>query len=165
MIYVWGGAWALGIWALLNNFRRGRANVPPLLWWAGLPFCLVGGMMHAVSGSPYAGLAAGLLAALLVHLPAAARNNKKIVRKKDAPSYIGRQGVVTRPLYSLDKGRINLEGRVRIDSDRNVYAITVGTTEKVEIPKGGRVRIVGHDGGDRLVVEPLENFAAGYLLH
>lgn len=165
MAYVWVGAWATGLWALFNNLRRGRANVPPAIWWTTLPFCVVGGMAHALLESASAGIAVGLLAAVLVHLWAAARTNKKLVRKADAASYIGRQGVVTSAIHSIDNGRINMEGRVQIDSDRNVYAIALGTTRKLEIPVGGRVRVVGHDGGDRIIVEPIEKFADGYLLH
>ena len=163
MAYVWLGAWATGLWALVNNFKKGRADVPPALWWTTLPFCIIGGMTHSILESPAAGIAVGLLAAVVVHLWAAARTNKKRVRKADAASYIGRQGVVTRALLSMDNG--SMEGSVQIDSDRNVYAITVETTRKLLIPVGGRVRVVGHDGGDRIIVEPIEKFADGYLLH
>lgn len=164
MGYVWVGAWAIGLWALFTNITKGRGTVPPALWWTALPFCLIGGMTHSVLKSAAAGIAVGLLAALLVHLFAGARAARKKVRKEDASSCIGHWGVVTETIHSLDKGRMNLEGRVLVESNRDVYAITVGTTAKVEIPKGARVRVVGHDGGDRLIVEPVEKFNGDYLL-
>ena len=161
---VWVCAWATGLWALLNNFTKGRGNVPPALWWTTLPFSIVGGMTHGVLKSAAAGIAAGLLAALVVHLWASARAARREVRTEDAASLIGHWGVVTETLYSIDKGRLNLEGRVLIDSNRDVNAITVGTTAKVEIPKGARVRVVGHDGGNRIIVEPVGKSNGDYLL-
>ena len=158
-------AWAAGLWVLVNNLKNGRGNVPSSWWWAALPFSIIGGLTALLSRSAAAGLAVGLLAAVVVHLWASARSRSKVIRKTEGLSYIGRAGVVTKTICSLDHGRVNLEGRVQIDGDRNVSAITVGTTKKVELAKGTRVRLVGQTGAGTLVVDTVENFTDGYLLH
>ncbi|WAP50840.1 NfeD family protein [Arthrobacter sp. ATA002] len=114
---------------------------------------------------PAAGIAVGLVAAAAVHFWASALTRKRDIRRDEAPSYIGKYGVVTKTIYSLDYGRMNLEGRVQIDGDRDISAITVGTTKKVELPKGTRVRIVAYSGAQTVIVEPDGNFTGGYMLN
>lgn len=158
-------AWGLGMWVLLSNIIKGHGYYPPSWWWTTLPFSIVGFMAGAPTRSPVAGVVVGSLAAIVVHLWASARISKRYLGAAEVSSYLGRQGTVTKPLTSLDHGRINMEGRVEIEAGRIVYAITIGKTGKVALPKGTRVRIVGTTPGNRAIVEPVENFTDGYLLH
>lgn len=158
-------AWAVAAWALLNNFKNGRGNVPPSWWWTTLPFGLFGGMTAGLTESAAAGIAVGLLAAVVVHLPASARHRRMNMRPEEIPSYLGRSGVLLEPITSLDFGRINLEGLVLLEDNRKVYAITTGKAQKVAIPKGARVRIIGSAHGGRPIVEPAGNFTEGYRLN
>lgn len=157
-------AWTAGLWSLLSNITNGRGYVPPSWWWTTLPFSVVGFIAAVSTKSPFAGIAVGLLAAVVVHLWASARHKKMHLRVEEFPSYTGRHGIVTEPITSLDFGRINLEGKVEVEDGRTVYAITQGTTKKVALPKGSMVRIVGTTPDGWAVVEPVGNFTDGYLM-
>ncbi|MDN3482443.1 hypothetical protein QMA10_10970 [Arthrobacter sp. APC 3897] len=157
-------AWALGLWSLLKNTIEVRGYVPPSWWWTTLPFSVVGFITAVSTKSPFAGIAVGLVAAVAVHLWASAKYRKKHLRAEELPSYVGRHGVVTEAITSLDYGRLNLEGTVEIEDGRTVYAITRGLAEKEALPKGSLVRIVGTTPGDWAVVEPVGEFNDGYLM-
>lgn len=123
-------------------------------------------MADDLSGSLWIGIIVGLIFAVLGYLWGNSKLKKKSVSVEQFPSYKGRQGTVAKRIYYVHD-KFTIEGKVKIDGDRKVYAITFGNNENVKLEKGDRVVVVGHDAKhNRIIVESLDSAKdASYIIH